>query len=268
MNERVKDWQAYYDQCAAMPDEMFQSSRFDIAPFQYRAVIEDIRRKLPLAPEDVLLDVGCCNGQIDRELAGSVKKLVGVDLSEASLKLARQNNSHHPNAEFHWADAGELPYPDNSFDKILMYGVSMHGDLAWLTRVIREFIRVTRNGGKILIGDNISAVKWEAFLQSRGLGDTIRAYTALNPENESFILPKVLFYHARKILEMKLRRRLIPEIRQTLAPVDEPYENSTFEEDQLLALVRDLGQQGTTRIQNFRLPYARFRFDLLITVSK
>ena len=268
MNDRIRIWQNYYDQCAAMDGAVFQSARFDIAPFQFDAIIADIRRKLPLNDSDTLLDVGCSTGQIDRALAPHCGRLIGVDLSEESLRVARELHRNFPHAEFRWADASDLPFADDSIDKVLMYGVSMHGDLDSMRQVIAEFVRVTRDRGRILIGDNISPTLWQRYLANKGLRRAIGAYATLNPEGEFLILPRVIAYHLRKIVAMRWRRWRIPEIRHTLDPVDEPTENSAFETGELLEAVAATGQTGRILGQNYRLPYARFRYDLIIDVRK
>ena len=266
MTDRVKTWQSYYDKCAELPDLMFQSARFDIAPFQYDAIIDDVLKKLPVNSEDFVLDVGCCNGMIDMHLAPKCRKLIGVDLSEQSLELARINNSEYPHAEFMYADAADLPIESNSVDKILMYGVSMHGDMNWIERVLTEFIRVSKNNARIMMGDNISPGLWREYKRNKGVLNSFKAYCELNPENLSFMPLRVLAFHGRKNVEMALRKWRMPEIRNNDEPVDDPQENSAFDENEILALVERLGQTGRIQYQNYRLPYSRFRYDLLIDV--
>lgn len=268
MTEREKIWQDYYNKCSEFPDLMFQSARFDIAPFQFKAIIDDVIGKLPIDEDDVLLDVGCSNGMIDMHLAPRCRKLIGVDLSEQSLQLARQNNSMYAHTEFIRADAENLPLETNSIDKILMYGVSMHGSIDWMKRVITEFIRVSRDGAIILIGDNISPGLWRKYKKNKGYLKSFRHYCELNPDDLSFMPLRVLWYFGRKNVEMSYRKWRMPEIRNNNDPVKDPTENAAFEDSELLQVVKDLGQEAEIKFQNYRLPYSRFRYDLIIKVNK
>ena len=85
-----------------------------------------------LPPGARVLDLGCGAGiPSTRELARRFE-VVGVDVSEAQLRRARENV---PEASFVRADASELTFPDATFDAVTaLYTVShvpreQHGDL-------------------------------------------------------------------------------------------------------------------------------------------
>ncbi len=59
-----------------------------------------------------VLDVACGTGFLTRHLRGEV---VGLDLSEAMLEIARQRV---PGATFVQGDAFSLPFPDDLFDRV------------------------------------------------------------------------------------------------------------------------------------------------------
>jgi 2-polyprenyl-3-methyl-5-hydroxy-6-metoxy-1,4-benzoquinol methylase len=69
-----------------------------------------------LRPEDRVLDVACGDGFGVRMLAGHCAAVVGVDLDEASIELAR---SRDPDGEYLVEDATKMPFSDASFDAVL-----------------------------------------------------------------------------------------------------------------------------------------------------
>ena len=90
-----------------------------------------------------LLDVACGPGFITAALAGSGVTVVGVDLSTAMLRVARQLN---PDARFEQADAEALPFPDESFDAVSCnFGMLHFGDPP---SAIASAARVLRRGGR------------------------------------------------------------------------------------------------------------------------
>jgi ubiquinone/menaquinone biosynthesis C-methylase UbiE len=67
-----------------------------------------------------IVDIACGTGWLTRLLRGEV---VGVDQSEAMLRLARERV---PEAQFIRADVPPLPFPDDSFDVALAAHIYCH----------------------------------------------------------------------------------------------------------------------------------------------
>jgi demethylmenaquinone methyltransferase / 2-methoxy-6-polyprenyl-1,4-benzoquinol methylase len=107
-----------------------------------------------LRPGDRALDVCCGTGDLALEVAsrvGSGGTVVGCDFSEPMLDLARRKAAARstPQVRFEWADALELPYPDQAFDAVTVgFGVR---NLADLGRGLDEQIRVLKAGGRLVI---------------------------------------------------------------------------------------------------------------------
>jgi len=99
----------------------------------------------------VVLDYGCGNGlhSIFPVKAGA-KKLIGIDLSEKSLKIARERAKTEGVAdktEFLKMDCEKLEFPDNYFDIVLDGGTFSSLDL---NRVFPELVRVLKPGGLVI----------------------------------------------------------------------------------------------------------------------
>ena len=79
-------------------------------------------RQLPTSTEPVILDAGCGSGYttLTLALANPGARVVGVDLSERSVQIARQRLQHHgiDHAEFHVVAIEDLPQLDLQFDYI------------------------------------------------------------------------------------------------------------------------------------------------------
>jgi SAM-dependent methyltransferase len=95
-----------------------------------------------------VLDVGCGTGTTDRYLVDHVGSLIGVDVSEEMLALARQSV---PAASFEWYDGEKLPFPDESFDVAVTICVLHHVPTSGRALFVSELHRVTRAGGLIAI---------------------------------------------------------------------------------------------------------------------
>ena len=72
-------------------------------------------------PGDKVLDLGCGNGLFFQFLKDI--DYIGVDFSEKLIKIARKK---YPKIKFQVADALNLPFPNNYFDKIYSIAVLHH----------------------------------------------------------------------------------------------------------------------------------------------
>jgi ubiquinone/menaquinone biosynthesis C-methylase UbiE len=119
------------------------------------AVKAGLHDLLGAGPGASVLDVGCGTGTDVQALArrvGPTGRVVGVDNSQALVDAAVEHaaGTGLP-VEFRCGDAHELPYPDGAFDAVRCERVMMH--LADPERAVRELLRVTRPGGRVLVAD-------------------------------------------------------------------------------------------------------------------
>ncbi len=96
------------------------------------------------------LELGCGYGRVLREIAPVVPRLVGCDISEDSLLLARKFTPRRSHVDLVRANAGRLPFPSAAFDAVfcLQNGISAFG--VDRRALVSEAIRVTCPGGRVL----------------------------------------------------------------------------------------------------------------------
>lgn len=79
-------------------------------------------------------------------------KVVGIDISEAMLRIARRKN-RLAKVSFENADAAQLPFADGSFNVSCVSFALHEMPPSIRERVMREMVRVTGPGGAVLVAD-------------------------------------------------------------------------------------------------------------------
>jgi len=96
-----------------------------------------------------MINVGCGEGEIDREFRGRSDHLVACDLNGEDVAHARALNADVAGIEYFVADAQQLPFDDASFDVACCLEVIEHvGDPR---ACLRELARIVRIGGHIVL---------------------------------------------------------------------------------------------------------------------
>lgn len=140
-------WDAYWSR-KAHPSLL----AYDMVAAAYRLLVirpnlvYALRRAFPWGGR--LLHAGCGSGQADATLPGDYE-ITAVDLSAAALRLYAQNNP----ANRHVAQGNifKLPFADASFDGVYNLGVMEHFSESDIEAILREFRRVLRSDGKVVL---------------------------------------------------------------------------------------------------------------------
>jgi SAM-dependent methyltransferase len=115
-------------------------------------------------PRDLaLLSLGCGRGQIDRRLAGClpIRQLVGLDIAEQNLAVARRAAAAMTGIEFHYAstDLNHVQLEPRAFDVVIAAGILHH--LAGLEHVLDQVQRCLKPGGLLFLDEYVGPDRFQ-----------------------------------------------------------------------------------------------------------
>ncbi len=111
--------------------------------------------KFKLREKKAVLDVGCGAGNSTRllsEFTASDSSIIGVDVDEAILDVAREKSKEQKNISYQESGATALPFEDNTFDFVFCQTVMIH--LPDPKKAIQEMKRVLKPGGLLIMAEN------------------------------------------------------------------------------------------------------------------
>lgn len=136
----------------------------------YKKIFNDIDNKLNFKQTDFVLDLGGGTGLIAKRIISKCAAVELADGAESALAVARKKLNGFNNVSYRLTNIEKvLPYKDNSFDKVVCYGVvQCLSDYKYFVSLLKELIRIVRpNGGMILIGDIPLDEKYKLNLDTR-----------------------------------------------------------------------------------------------------
>ena len=176
MSDEVKGVKQYYDATAdewaeqCYPNEM-------MLPFlqKFTSLFQNKPR---------ILDAGCGAGYESMRLFGLGADVVGVDISERSIEIARQKN---PDCHFELMDCRQLDESLGVFDGVVSIALIVHIVDSDLKQVFDNFKRIIRPSGYLFV----------AFVEGDGFCEK-RSFVEFGGEkyNRSFYL-----YESKRIIE-------------------------------------------------------------------
>ena len=103
-----------------------------------------------LSKDDIVLDLGCGYGRVAIELIKTAKKIIGIDISQDNIELAKNLHHQNNNLEFYTMNAARLDFSANMFDVTICVqnGISAFKEDPYL--LLSEALRVTKKGGVLL----------------------------------------------------------------------------------------------------------------------
>lgn len=132
-----------YDKFAEKRQEGFRKGNVKLHRFVEKPMME---KMLPDLAGKKILMLGCGTGEEEELLSAEGTKLVGVDLSGESIRLAKES---YPNHEFYEADMHDLSrFMDNEFD--FVYSSLVIHYSATPIKVFQEVARILKPGGQFL----------------------------------------------------------------------------------------------------------------------
>jgi ubiquinone/menaquinone biosynthesis C-methylase UbiE len=103
-----------------------------------------------LDPKKLLLNLGVGRGKLEALLYKKYPKLkyTGTDITRKTLKSLQKEYS---NWKFQYAELGQLPFPKESFDQVLLLEVLEHIKPSETFETLGELVRVLKTGGQAII---------------------------------------------------------------------------------------------------------------------
>lgn len=123
-----------------------------------------------LDKNDIVLDLGCGNGQNAVKTGKIVKRVLGLELDDYSLVLARQTAKlkRAKNINFKKHDLNEkLKFKNSTFIKVMILDVLEH--LKKRDRILAEIKRVLKPKGLLILGVPNSQTSWKKFQRGAGV---------------------------------------------------------------------------------------------------
>ncbi len=115
----------------------------------YKYFFQRILKKY-LSPEAEMLELGCGTSALSILMASQARKIVGLDTSEISLSISRENArlARVKNMEFILGDCKNVQF-ENQFDFVWSNGLLEHFENPEL--IAREHFKAVKPGGRVLI---------------------------------------------------------------------------------------------------------------------
>ena len=129
--------------------------------------------------DSLICDAGCGpSAHIGRYLFDRGIKVVGVDISEKCVELARINN---PEMKFECADISSMPFDENTFDGLISYYSIINTPKIYVNRIFSEFRRVLKPDGFLLVA--VKAGTTEGYVDDL-LGIKTKTYFSFFTQDE------------------------------------------------------------------------------------
>ncbi len=128
-------------------DEFFETGSATVA-----RLMQDLEANGLAEHRERALDFGCGAGRLSRALGRYYGEVVGIDIAASMVGLARRLNHDQPRCRFVLNERDDLrAFDDGSFDLVLTLLVLQHMRPDLAIGYIREFVRVLRRGGVLLM---------------------------------------------------------------------------------------------------------------------
>ncbi len=146
-----------------------ETGRGEVMEEEHAAIAAGMLQQMTFEERDKILDIGCGAGWFAALLAAKVPpgQVVGIDVADDLIRLARKKYVEQPNLLFQVAPAEEIPWDEDFFNKV----VSIESAYYWPNPAqgCQEIFRVLRPGGTVwilinLFKENVDSHQWQEEL--------------------------------------------------------------------------------------------------------
>jgi len=142
-----REWDAYWSEKKKPGALVYDLIAAFYRKFIIKPSLNYFARKY-FSPRAEVLHAGCGGGQVDTDIAGNLR-ISALDISWQALSMYRK---HQPQSErLIYGSILEIPAPDSTFDGVYNLGVMEHFSEEEIHRILTEFYRVVKPGGKIIL---------------------------------------------------------------------------------------------------------------------
>lgn len=145
--EIEQDWEIYWGAQGKPTSKTYDA----IAEFYRKNIIIKILNfflEKHFKKGEKVLHAGCGSGQVDLD-ANNYLQVVALDISAKALEIYKNANPNH--FQVVKGTIFGLPFEDASFDGIYNLGVMEHFTEDEIQQILKEFKRVVKDGGKIVL---------------------------------------------------------------------------------------------------------------------
>jgi len=171
---------------------------------------------LQLKSGERVLDIGTGPGFVAHNMAdavGPTGTVLGVDLSEPMLTLARKRCADKPWVDFQTGEATDLPVPGSSFD--VAVSVQVYEYVTEVVKALAEMYRVLRPGGRaVVVSTDWDSMVWQATNRER----MNRVLSAFEEHCVYADLPRTLGPKLRQGGFELQQQRVVPQFNPTYDP--------------------------------------------------
>ncbi len=180
------------------------------------AVMETLQPK----SSEIILDVGCGTGNYAIKLAQRGCIVVGIDISEEMLAIARKKCQElNLRIELLNANAESIPFADNYFDSVV--SIATFEFIRNPQKALEEMFRVVKINGKIVVGFINRESPWgELYLSEEFRTKTIFKYAYLFSKSE------IILMHSEELVTIRETLYTPPNVDISQISIENEYEFS------------------------------------------
>jgi SAM-dependent methyltransferase len=125
-----------------------------------------------VAPDSVVLDIGCSVGRVEKFLAPLVGEVYGVDISPRAIALGRKYVSEHPNVHLYANNGRDLSlFKNDKFDFSFSLATFLHMSVEDTLCYLIESFRCLKPGGRVLFQFQSLKLMFDQFAYRAVIGD-------------------------------------------------------------------------------------------------